>query len=118
MISKPCLRCSRELRGKGRGFNRKLYCAPCKAVVRKETRAEHHRQNKYGLTLAEYDAARAVAAQQPCRLCEKRRPLEDFVLDHCHATGKLRGFICGHCNVKLGWLEKNGERIKSWLGAV
>ena len=29
-----------------------------------------------------------------------------FVLDHCHKTGKFRGWLCHSCNRTLGALEK------------
>ena len=43
-----------------------------------------------------------------CAICngESRRKL---VLDHCHATGKLRGFLCSPCNTGLGMFKDKPE---------
>lgn len=38
-----------------------------------------------------------------------------FAIDHCHETNKVRGLLCVSCNVKLGWLEHNKERINEYL---
>lgn len=43
-------------------------------------------------------------------------PLELFslehspVVDHCHATGKVRGLLCQGCNVRVGRVETMAER--------
>ena len=46
------------------------------------------------VSIAELDAARK-AHNGLCDVCEKPRKL---VLEHCHATGAFRGFVCIHCN--------------------
>lgn len=38
---------------------------------------------------------------------------EAKVVDHCHATGKVRGLICQGCNVAIGFVESPG-----WLEAA
>jgi hypothetical protein len=47
-----------------------------------------------------------------CALCdgEMDRP----VIDHCHATGKVRGILCHHCNIKLPVLEDIGWVMLAW----
>jgi hypothetical protein len=43
-----------------------------------------------------------------CDLCGKIPPHnKKIVLDHCHKTGKFRGWICDPCNVGLGNLGDN-----------
>ena len=37
-------------------------------------------------------------------------PREKIELDHCHETGKFRGFLCGSCNITIG---KFGDNYRS-----
>ena len=39
----------------------------------------------------------------PCEVCCKVRQLR---FDHSHETGFFRGWLCGPCNIALGWFEK------------
>lgn len=67
-------------------------------------------QRAYGLTVEVYEAL-LLAQGEKCAVCalplatvsdgfgtKKTRPH----IDHCHATGKVRGILCHHCNVMLG----------------
>lgn len=36
-------------------------------------------------------------------------------LDHCHDTGAIRGFLCHGCNVALGLLKEDKNRILGLL---
>lgn len=38
----------------------------------------------------------------PCEICLCIMKLQQ---DHNHETGQRRGWICGRCNIALGWLE-------------
>lgn len=69
----------------------------------------------YGLSM---DAYVALVAEQGnrCGICagelaEKPRPH----VDHCHATGQVRGILCSGCNNKLGWFEAYSLGIEDYL---
>lgn len=45
-----------------------------------------------------------------CAICRTHESSAGkLVLDHCHATGIVRGFLCHGCNVRAGVLESMGE---------
>jgi hypothetical protein len=49
----------------------------------------------------------------PCEICGN--VYETLHLDHDHATGLKRGWLCHWCNRKLGWFENRQETILSYL---
>lgn len=71
--------------------------------------SERNRANqlriKYQMTPAEYDA-RNEAQQGLCAICGNeptgRGKHGRLFVDHCHATGRVRGLLCGLCNAALG----------------
>ena len=44
-----------------------------------------------------------------CEVCFEEQGLLD--VDHCHSSGKVRGFLCSRCNLLLGKIEGNKELI-------
>ena len=38
---------------------------------------------------------------------------KEKVVDHCHITGKVRGFICANCNSALGLMDDDVARLAS-----
>jgi hypothetical protein len=54
----------------------------------------------YGLSLEEYDV---MAAEQDnrCAICNTETKGR-LCVDHCHATGKVRGLLCVNCNIAIG----------------
>jgi Recombination endonuclease VII len=60
---------------------------------------DKERARRYGLSLQDY---RVILARQgnACAICKKSD--KRLCIDHCHATGKVRGFLCRACNLGLG----------------
>jgi hypothetical protein len=62
-----------------------------------------------------------IASPKPdvCECCGKNPSQfaypKPIVLDHDHKTKKIRGWLCGNCNIGIG---KLGDNIKSVLNAV
>ena len=64
----------------------------------------------YGLTEEEYN-------KMP-KYCEVCGSTERLCIDHDHNTGKVRGILCGRCNIALGLLKDNPiyiDNLKEYL---
>ena len=82
-------------------------CYECsKPPKKRKTPEENRRANlksKYGITPEEFDAM--LAAQNfRCAICRTDDPKHcgQFVVDHCHTTGRIRGLLCQRCNWFVG----------------
>lgn len=70
----------------------------------------------YGITLEEYDQ---MFEQQNgvCAICSKpetaknKYGLRRLSVDHDHKTGEVRGLLCTGCNLILGHMRDNKERV-------
>ena len=66
----------------------------------------------YGLTAAAFTSL--VAAQGgKCPICNFACSTDDFVVDHCHASGAVRGLLCGRCNSALGLLRDSPRAMRA-----
>ena len=78
----------------------------------KELLAERRRARrlsiKYGMTPEQY-AASFESQGRCCSICKADKPgsKSGWHVDHCHATGKVRGILCACCNVMLGQAKDN-----------
>lgn len=109
---KPCRVCGTTFQPEAPS---NLYCsAPCKDAGN----ANAYYMRTYGITIA---TVRTMFEKQNhrCALCggagfkmadHHRVPL---VVDHCHATGKVRRLLCHNCNRALGLLKESPELIRA-----
>ncbi len=86
---------------------------------RKQFRREQNLEKKYGITYKEYvdllesQSGVCCICQRPERLLGKGGDIRPLNVDHCHATGKVRGLLCASCNLALGNLEDNIEYFEN-----
>lgn len=104
---KPLSRCkpcgvinSRQYRAKNPSLEKNRYQRD-RRVVR-----ERHLLRKYGVCLSSYELM-FESQEGACAICRKTQK-RSFDVDHCHATGKVRGLLCSNCNRMIGHA---GDRI-------
>lgn len=91
------------------------YCRVCSNKKRKEWDLEDPERTKgkylkeaYGISFKDYTEM-LEAQNHKCAICGKdeTRFQKKLVVDHCHATGKVRQLLCNFCNHGLGnFLDK------------
>lgn len=85
--------------------NRAYAQTPHGKAVRKRCQRASYIRIKYGMELHEYEALLA----RGCAICESTK---NVVVDHCHASGKVRDALCQSCNVALGMLDDDPDRLR------
>lgn len=74
-------------------------------------------KRKYNITREEYDKL-LVNQNNRCKCCGKEGGIENkqmLHLDHCHKTGKIRGFLCDNCNRALGMVKDNINTLQEMI---
>lgn len=105
-------------------FGRFSYCKACQSeyVNGKWHERDEEARARDRLRMALGDARRkygeegvAVAlrreAGEGCDVCGRRG--DRMAIDHCHTTGKVRGLLCMGCNVALGAVEDDPDRLRA-----
>lgn len=102
-LAEQCRRCTLE---RARKRN-------AEAHVRERARARKLAE-KYGLTLDDYQGM-LVEQCFRCRICGRPHDPKgkQLVVDHCHATGVVRGLLCALCNSAIGYFEEDPTRMAS-----
>lgn len=79
----------------------------------KEDKAHYHYEKAYGVPLETVKRLRAFQKGR-CALCGTKP--KQLQMDHEHATGRVRAFVCSYCNLTLGCIERIGiERLENYL---
>jgi hypothetical protein len=90
-------------------------CRTCESEVKKLRYNPSKQRNKmlvskFGITSEQYEelfveqtGACAICGTTEFKYSRGRKPH----IDHCHETGKVRGLLCGHCNIGIGQFFDN-----------
>jgi hypothetical protein len=113
--SAECMTMVREHKkrwGKGRkrdrsNWKKKKYVYPLEqrrkwASSSPEQRRESRLKATYGITLDDFERMREAQGGR-CAICGTSP--DRLVVDHCHESGKVRGLLCAHCNISLGFMR-------------
>lgn len=124
--TRRCPRCgetkpiSEWRRNAGHKTTFQTYCKPCWSDYTKERYAKSdgakkaRRRNhlkQFGIEPETYDELLATQGGV-CAIC-KDEPDPLLHVDHDHATGKVRGLLCGRCNRAIGLLLDDPVRVDS-----
>ena len=74
-------------------------------------RKNQHLKRKYNITIEQYEAM-LIKQENLCAICRSETD-KNWHLDHDHATGKVRGILCGNCNLMLGHSKDNQDILSS-----
>ncbi len=86
-------------------------CKPASWTPEQQRRA--NLRKCYGISPEEYDALLASQGGG-CAICGSTEPAKGkryMPVDHCHGTGAVRGILCGNCNMAIGLLADDPERL-------
>ena len=83
-----------------------------------EQRRREWLKEKYNLTVGEY-LEMAEALNHTCPICLKvcaksEKPKSGLHVDHDHATGFVRGLLCGPCNRKMGQFGDDPDKVEQF----
>jgi Recombination endonuclease VII len=81
----------------------------CKKCISHNSRSGH-RARRYGITPEQHQSM-LDAQNGACAIC--KQALGSPYVDHCHATGKVRGLLCMKCNTGIGMLADSAERLEA-----
>jgi hypothetical protein len=88
--------------------------AQCTRSGRNRGPTARRRENlrRFGLGVEDYDAM-LMHQDGGCAICRRPPdPSRRLAVDHCHATGRVRGLLCGTCNTALGQMRDDPELLR------
>lgn len=71
-------------------------------------------RKRYGITLDDYQKRLAEQGGR-CAICRNEPDDKYLAVDHCHATGIVRGLLCTRCNAAIGLFH---ESVASMASAI
>lgn len=84
---------------------------PKKARSYRKNETDLRLKRKFGISLDDYNLM-FEKQQGLCAICNRPEKNKKLAVDHCHATGRVRGLLCSKCNQALGMLDDNIEFMR------
>ena len=106
-IKKPLLdfhKCSNE-----KIINGKVYPARYRSECKQCRRVGGKAHSSAAKKIMDKDGIKRPSLGTPCDNCGKTD--QKLIFDHCHETGKFRGWLCYQCNTAIGNLGDNIEGL-------
>lgn len=118
---KICKRCNKNKslscfnKAKNSKDRLKSWCVECCSKWNKNTQTpeqtrSYNLKKKYGLSVEEYNQM-FLTQEGKCKICSTHQSelKKRLYVDHCHATGKVRGLLCHNCNLAIGYFQDNSQ---------
>lgn len=108
------------------GWCKSCHNAYARENARKNYTPEKGRNNNlrkmYGITLEEYNlmlfqqgGVCAICKQPETVIHSKTKQVQPLAVDHNHETGEVRELLCKACNMLVGYVDIDRERVKQAL---
>lgn len=114
-LSNPEFREQDNIRRKASAARMLATRTPETALLHKRRSFEKHIRRTFGLTPEDW--ARMCNAQGGrCAGCgDQFTARSKVVVDHCHATGRVRGLLCHYCNCTIGYASDSVSRLRGLI---
>jgi hypothetical protein len=104
----PCKACTAKTNAAWRKANPDKHRA-----IYQRNNHRHNLKRRYGISVEDFNWIRA-ACDGTCAICKQPETRNRRLsLDHCHVTGKIRGFLCSRCNLILGNAADDPARLRA-----
>ena len=78
---------------------------------------EYDLRKYYGMGFREYKKM-SIEQKHRCKICKKKEKavlngkVKRLGVDHCHKTGRIRGLLCGRCNIGISMFKEDPKVLK------